>query len=108
MWKKRATELAVTGKLSNTVFKKSSVFNGETGAFCGQGIVTKDNVVTVGVKVAAAADMQHQLAATDRVVVDFLRLCEAVRNQTQFLTLTAVALVKIYMKHFRIKHIRRL
>jgi hypothetical protein len=57
MWKKRATELAVMGKLSNTVFKKNSVFYGETGAFCGQGIGAKDNVVAVGVKVAAAADM---------------------------------------------------
>ena len=35
MWKKWATELAVTGKLFNTVFYKCPKFNEETGAFCG-------------------------------------------------------------------------
>ena len=47
----------MTGNLSKTVFKKMPELYGQAGAFSGQRIVTQNDVVPVGILIAATAYM---------------------------------------------------
>ncbi len=96
----------MTGKLSKTIFKKSPELNGKPGALSGQRVVAQDYAVPVRVKITAAADMQHHLAATGWIVVNHRRLGEAVGPQVKILAKTGVTLVKVDVKHLRIKHVQ--
>jgi hypothetical protein len=106
MWKKRATEEQVTGKLSRTVFKKSPELYGQPGAFSGQGIVTKNDAMAIGIEVTATPYMQHHLAAAGRIVVNDTRLGEAVGDKAKVLTLAVVALIKVDVKDLGVKYVQ--
>ena len=47
----------MTGKLSRIVFKKSPELYGQSGPLCGKRVIAEDDVVTVGILIAATAYM---------------------------------------------------
>ena len=96
----------MTGKLSRTVFKKSPELYGQPGAFSGQGIVTKNDAMAIGIEVTATPYMQHHLAAAGRIVVNDTRLGEAVGDKPKVLTLTVVALIKVDVKDLGVKYVQ--
>lgn len=106
MWKKRATEEQVTGKLSRIVFKKSPELYGQSGSFCGKRVVTQDDVVAAGILITATTYMQDHLAAASRIVVDDAFLCKAIGYKAQFFALTVVTLVKVDMQNLGVKYVQ--
>lgn len=106
MWKKRATEEQVTGKLSRIVFKKSPELYGQSGSLCGQGIVAQDDVMTVGIEIPATAHMQDHLATTGRIVVDDTFLSKAISYEAKFLALAVVTLVKVDVQNLGVKYVQ--
>ena len=96
----------MTGKSSKTVFKKMPELYGQAGAFSGQRIVTQNDIVTVGILIAATAYMQDHLAAAGWIVVDDAFLCEAICYKAKFLSLAVVALVKVDVQDLGVKYVQ--
>ena len=106
IWKKRATEEQVTGKLSRIVFKKNTKLYGQSGPLCSKRVIAQDDVVTVGIFIAATAYMQDHLAAAGRIVVDDAFLSKAIRYKAQVFALTVVTLVKVDMQNLGVKYVQ--
>ena len=96
----------MTGKLSKTVFKKSPELYGQSGSLCGKRVIAQDDVVTVGILIAATAYMQDHLAAAGRIVVHNALLSKAISYEAQLLPLTVIALVKVDMQNLGVKYIQ--
>ena len=106
IWKKRATEEQVTGKLSRIVFKKSPELYGQSGSLCSKRVIAQDDVVTVGIFIAATAYMQDHLAAAGRIVVDNAFLSKAISYEAKFFPLTVVTLVKVDVQNLGVKYVQ--
>ena len=106
MWKKRATEEQVTGKLSRIVFKKSPELYRQSGSLCSKRVIAQDDVVTVGILIAATAHMQDHLAAAGRIVVDNAFLSKAISYEAKLFTLTVVTLVKVDVQNLGVKYVQ--
>ena len=96
----------MTGKLSKTVFKKSPELYGQSGSLSGQGIVTKNDAMAIGIEVTATPYMQHHLAAAGWIVVNDTWFSEAVGNKPKTLALTIITLIKVDVKHLGVKHVQ--
>ena len=106
MWKKRPTEEQVTGKLSRIVFKKSPELYGQSGSLCGKRVIAQDDVVTVGILIAATTHMQDHLAAAGRIVVDDAFLSKAISYEAKLFALTVVTLVKVDVQNLGVKYVQ--
>ena len=106
MWKKRATEEQVTGKLSRIVFKKSPELYGQPGSLCCKRVIAQDDVVPIGIFIAATAYMQDHLAAAGRIVVDDAFLSKAISYESKLFTLTVVTLVKVDVQNLGVKYVQ--
>ena len=96
----------MTGKLSRIVFKKSPELYGQSGSLCCKRVIAQDDVVTVGIFIAATAYMQDHLAATGWIVVDDAFLSKAISYEFMLFTLTVVTLVKVDVQNLGVKYVQ--
>ena len=96
----------MTGKLSRIVFKKSPELYGQSGSLCSKRVIAQDDVVTVGILIAATAYMQDHLATASRIVVDDAFLSKAISYEAQFFALTVVTLVKVDVQNLGVKYVQ--